>query len=374
MCSEEQSALSTSDVAVPRDTVLSGILSIALHPQHFATEASTTAAGAGETAPDSAPCSVQMQCKVHNSCLDMILGNAAAAGNNVNLMGVPARDINDHLKVSGSLLNIDTCRVLCACCGAYVGDGVFDVAQDGGAGCNSPYCRPPAVPDVPAVLQSPNTDQSNADPEHATISLGDLSSIRLLGSSVGLVFTPQQAVSEQCSLMLSAEKMVARLLYKLSAVSGLAHYFLYPEALHLGTGVRAGTRQGEQGPEVGIYVKLLTKDYQLSMPAVETAELDSALRIEYCVYDLKRVSPHMRRGQLRMERRRLPWVESEASVPSPGSDAAPPRLPREALHIPLCHADIQEVADVLQSRFTAFNSTDGSAPGSSNCANALLLV
>lgn len=378
MCCEEQSALSTSDVAVPTDTILSGILSLILHPQQF------SSVSVADIPLNEGPPSVQMRCKVHNSCLDMVLGNTAATGSNVNLMGVPARDVNDHIKLSGSMLNIDTCRVLCAVCSSYLGDGVFNTAQDSsdaGAGCDNSYCRRFAPRStIQAATPAVSTDAdvgTGVDIEHAAITLSDLSSIRLIGSSISLSFNGVDREALQKCALLSVEQMVARLLYKISAMSGLVHYFLYPEVLHFGALQRQCPTGDNEDGMFGIYIKLLTRDYQLSGPETNAEsslrELSSALRVEYCIYDITRSLPKSLKTQFSITRRCL--SSGEVSSADTTSSTTSTLLAREALHIPLSQSDMRSLAATLQLRYALFNAPDDcDKNGNINYGNALLLV
>jgi hypothetical protein len=154
----------------------------------------------------------------------------------------------------------------------------------------------------------------------------------------------------------------------------MAHYFLYPQCLHAGRG-RSGT---ETGSIVGVYVKILGRDYKVALPGVTGEDgggtsTTSALRIEYCVYDLRQKSRASRASQCRLARRRVPWVETpeeEIRGDYPGDI-----LTREALHVPMNPTDIEEIMTRLQRRYAYFNTPNSTTAGAStNSGNVLLLV
>ena len=194
MCSEEQTTLCTSDILPTKDTILSSIISVSVHPGLFVGPNSTVVLDAltentgHDTGVEVSPptntrtetqSTVLMHCKLNNSSLDMLLGNSNnCCGNQMNLIGIPSKDLGSFLRISRSMVNIDTCRVYCKC-GEHIGDGVFDTSGggsmidvSGGSQCVDENCV---------------RDHNTGLPESALntkIELSDLCDVRLLGNRV----------------------------------------------------------------------------------------------------------------------------------------------------------------------------------------------
>ena len=176
ICSEEQTTLCTSDILPEKDTMLSGMISISLHPTMFITD--------NDSNNNS---SINMHCKLHNSCLDMLMGNSNTCnGNSMNMVGIPARDLTGYLLISKNMINIDTCRVYCTSCGEYLGDGVFD---SNSSTENESNTTPVFGGDSLCLnnrCNQRNQHENNIDSDHYTIKLTDLCDIRLLGNKINL--------------------------------------------------------------------------------------------------------------------------------------------------------------------------------------------
>lgn len=179
ICSEERSALFTSDILPTKDTMLNGLISCSLHPSLF--ETPKTNMKSDEEFDATPTPSVYMKCKYNNSCLDLLL-NAGGSGNNntnalksskthasVNCMSncctsnnamIPFKLLKEYMLYSASVIHIETCRIHCMRCHQYVGDGVFDT-------------------DAVTEHDDTGTDEPDLD-----IHLNDLCDVRLLGSGI----------------------------------------------------------------------------------------------------------------------------------------------------------------------------------------------
>ena len=146
-------ALTSAEMAPARGTLLLGALAALVHPQDVA----GAGAGAGLRAAAS------LACKSASTLLDIYFTGqtqltrrapAAAPGREGETQG-------EACVVAGGLpdvVNVDTCLVACARCGAYLGDGQLDTEAE------------PSPPDATSAI--------SAAPE-AALTVGDLCSLRL---------------------------------------------------------------------------------------------------------------------------------------------------------------------------------------------------
>jgi len=193
-----------SDLSTPKSRLMIGVLHANANPS------------------DISQCGIVLACKDTPTLLDLFSGSAGS------LATTPLPNPDHSMMTSSSLVNIDTCLVLCARCGTYIGDGQID------ADCCCPC--PTHVPQTDLSNTGEplsSSDNNSGSGKGEMFVLSDLRDVRMAKHCVELSLDGYVGVGldEENPLLreavVSSEQAVARIMIHLNSVFTVATFVLF---------------------------------------------------------------------------------------------------------------------------------------------------
>ena len=229
---------------------------------------------------DMMPHSVTLACKGAPTILDLFSGYGGSLATTPMPMLTPTPQGKTGTDDAGSmpmasLINIDTCLVLCARCGSYIGDGQLaadcpcpmHVQQSGANISAASFAEEPAP-----VLDAGESRDAGTNNSNNLFVLNDLRDVRLAKYCVELhlsdFFRPDTA-SAMFERSLSVEQGIARIVSHLSGVYSIGSFLLFVP-----------------NQETVLFVRILSRDFAVSLPAPfaesgQTGQMHEAIKISH---------------------------------------------------------------------------------------------
>jgi len=330
ICSESAPSLvlCTSDMTTPARSLLTGPLHVTANPQDIVEGA------------------LVLECKGSSNILDLFSGYGGSlattplvrnqASSTYGVEGAGASGVGFDLP---SLVNIDTCALVCARCSSYLGDG--QLAGEAGDGCPCPaHLFSASKQEKDTTSEDAASAAAKEEVEASSFAMNDLRDIRFVQHCVAIspAFLPYPSSPPLSSLLaakkssgggrctLAVEQAVARSLTHLGDVFGVASFVIGNEDTF--------TSRKNQGDSVVIKMRLLSRDYALAY--FDKHRLQST-----------RIAPHLSNNIATLAIKVSFWVGKRSLAALTGTEA----------RIPLQYHELNEVAALLESRSTLFGKS-----------------
>eukprot|EP01032_Pedospumella_encystans_P023041 gene23041-26095_t len=270
-----QNGLTSTDLETPQHLLLYGPLYASVHPAHLAAEA------------------VQLQCKTHSTALDVFTGCGGAlatapiplgpksnstvnsgGGTSKGGAGLSLSEEQRRTKIFQAfktVINIDTCSILCARCTNYLGDAHLQ-----GESCERNCAIHTTIanntdPSVPDNVNSSTTTAGQA------FTVSDLRDVRFALHAVTFSLSAARAQN----IRTQAEQFVARCVLHINTTYNLSSFCLYAADADFGC---------SKHETMGVILKLVSPDYRISQPSTSTTSLAETYPFSVSLVDCIKVS------------------------------------------------------------------------------------